>query len=73
MYDTFYTMNYHGVYIHAKHDQLQHCEIFTVKDKDFKSLHAAKLYATKCNKEHDAKMTKIFGQKEQTNAVRATI
>lgn len=57
MRDTFYTINYHGVYIHGCFDRALKREVFKVKGKEFKSLHAAKIYATKLIKEHDAALT----------------
>ncbi|BCS53289.1 hypothetical protein GSbR_21850 [Geobacter sp. SVR] len=63
MHDTFYTVNYRGIYIHAKTDRIQGIEIFTVKGKTFKSLHAAKLFATKCIKHHNQEMCE-FAAKE---------
>lgn len=59
MRDTFYTINYYGVYIHSCFDRNLNSEIFTVNRKEFKSLHAAKLAATRHIKEHNKKM-KIF-------------
>ena len=47
MYDTFYTVKYKGLYIHARHNRALKCEEFTVNDKDFASLLSAKRYITK--------------------------
>lgn len=61
-YDTFHTMNYHGVYIHSKYDRVLKCEIFTVHGREFKSLRAAKCYATRCIKSHDKAMKEAVRQ-----------
>ena len=46
-YDTFYTLNYKGVYIHAKHNRALKREEFTVNVKEFTSLLSAKRHITK--------------------------
>lgn len=49
MYDTFYTLQYKGVYIHARHNRATGCEEVQIHGERqiLKSVHAAKCRITR--------------------------